>query len=109
GEVLVRLGAFPVYRVITIVAALGVVVTAAYHLWALQRVQLGRWNPAWTDRSRFYDVTVREAATLVPLAAIVLVLGFWPMPMLDLVDNGLVDLLRHVTGLAGAGALAGLP
>jgi NADH-quinone oxidoreductase subunit M len=109
GEVLVLLGAFPVYRVIVIVAALGVVVTAAYHLWALQRVQLGPWNPAWADRSIFNDLTLREALTLLPLAAIVLLLGFWPMPVLDLVDNGVHDLLRHVTGLHGAGALAGLP
>jgi NADH-quinone oxidoreductase subunit M len=109
GEVLVLLGAFPVYRGIVIAASLGVVVTAAYHLWALQRVQLGAWNRAWTDRSRFPDLTAREALTLLPLAALVIVLGFWPMPMLALVDHGLADLLRHVTGGGGAGALAGLP
>ena len=75
----------------------------------MQRVQLGRWNEGWPDRSRFYDLTAREALTLLPLAAIVLVLGFWPMPMLQLAGNGLADLLRHVTGLHGAGQLAGLP
>ncbi len=32
----------------------------------------------WRDRSRFPDLTAREPLTLVPLAAIVLVLGFWP-------------------------------
>jgi NADH-quinone oxidoreductase subunit M len=109
GEVLVFLGAFPVYRVITILAMSGIIVTAAYHLWALQRVQLGRWNESWRDRSIFNDLTARETLTLLPLAAIVLVLGFWPMPMLQLADNGLMDLLRHVTGLSGAGTLAGLP
>jgi NADH-quinone oxidoreductase subunit M len=109
GEVLVFLGAFPVYRVITLVAMSGLVVTAAYHLWALQRVQLGRWNEEWRDRSLFFDLTAREALTLVPLAAIVLVLGFWPMPMLQLVDHGLSDLLRHVTGQSGPASLAGLP
>jgi NADH-quinone oxidoreductase subunit M len=109
GEVLVFLGAFPVYRVITVVALSGVIVTAAYHLWALQRVQLGHWNEAWRDRSAFFDLTARETLTLLPLAAIVLVLGFWPMPMLQLAGNGLDDLLRHVTGMSGAGKLAGLP
>jgi NADH-quinone oxidoreductase subunit M len=109
GEVLVLLGAFPVYPAIVIVAALGVVLTAAYHLWAMQRVLLGPWNRAFPDRSIFTDLTAREAATLLPLAAIVVVLGFWPMPMLDLVDHGIADLLRHVTGSYGAGVLAGLP
>jgi NADH-quinone oxidoreductase subunit M len=97
GEVLVFLGAFPVYRAVTVAAMAGVVVTAAYHLWALQRVLLGRWNEAaWRDRSVFRDLTAREAVTLLPLAAIVLVLGFWPMPMLQLASTGLGDLLRHV-------------
>ena len=32
--------------------------------------------------SPFRDLTARETLTLVPLAAIVLVLGFWPLPML---------------------------
>jgi len=109
GEVLVFLGAFPVYRTIVIVASLGVVLTAAYHLWALQRVLLGPWNQAWSDRRIFGDLTARETLTLLPLCAIVIVLGFYPMPLLSLVDHGLGDLLRHVTGGHGAGALASLP
>jgi len=107
GEVLVFLGSFPVYRTITILAATGVIFTAAYHLWALQRIHLGKWNDAvWKDRSIFPDLTLREALTLIPMAAIVLVLGFWPAPMLDLINHGLGDLLHHVTSHGGAGALA---
>jgi NADH-quinone oxidoreductase subunit M len=109
GEVLVFLGAFPVHRTIVIVASLGVVLTAAYHLWALQRVLLGPWNQAWSDRRIFGDLTARETLTLLPLCAIVILLGFYPMPLLSLTDHGLGDLLRHVTGGQGAGALASLP
>jgi NADH-quinone oxidoreductase subunit M len=110
GEVLVFLGAFPVYRVVTVLAATGVIFTAAYHLWAMQRIQLGKWNDAvWHDKSHFPDLSMREALTLIPMAAIVLVLGFYPMPVLDLIGPGLNDLLQHVTAHAGAGALAGLP
>ena len=110
GEALVFLGAFPVYRIITVLAASGVIFTAAYHLWAMQRVQLGKWNDAnWPDKSHFPDLSLRETLTLVPMAAIVLLLGFYPMPMLNLVGNGLNDLLQHVTGHAAAAALAGLP
>ena len=110
GEALVFLGSFPVYRIITILAATGVIFTAAYHLWAMQRIQLGKWNDAnWPDKSHFPDLSLREALTLVPMAAIVLALGFYPMPVLDLINHGMNDLLTHVTGHAGAGALAGLP
>jgi NADH-quinone oxidoreductase subunit M len=110
GEVLVFLGAFPVYKIVTVLAATGVIFTAAYHLWAMQRIQLGKWNDAvWHDKSHFPDLTLREALTLIPMAAVVLVLGFYPMPVLDLINHGLNDLLQHVTSHAGAGALAGLP
>jgi len=109
GEVLVFLGSFPTYKVITILAATGVIFTAAYHLWAMQRIQLGKWNDAqWHDKSHFPDLTMREALTLVPMAAIVLLLGFYPMPVLNLIGPGLSDLLHHVT-THGAGTLAGLP
>jgi NADH-quinone oxidoreductase subunit M len=96
GELLVFLGAFPAHRIVTVVAMSGVIITAAYHLWAVQRVQLGRWNPEWADRAQFPDLRARETLTLVPLAAIVLVLGFWPLPLLSLVGTSLDELLRHV-------------
>ena len=110
GEVLVFLGAFPVYRVITILAATGVIFTAAYHLWALQRIQLGKWNDKqWADKSIFPDLTTRETLTLVPMAAIVLLLGFYPAPILNLIGNGMSDLLAHVAQHQGASSLAALP
>jgi NADH-quinone oxidoreductase subunit M len=106
GEVLVFLGAFPVYKIITILAATGVIFTAAYHLWAMQRIQLGKWNDSvWKDKSIFPDLSMREALTLIPMAAIVLILGFYPMPVLNLIGPGMADLLHHVTQ-HGAGALA---
>jgi NADH-quinone oxidoreductase subunit M len=110
GEALVFVGAFPVYRVITILAMTGVIFTAAYHLWAMQRVQLGKWNDAnWPDKSHFPDMNLRETLTLIPVAALVLILGFYPMPMLKMIGPSLGDLLMRVTQGVGAGALAGLP
>jgi len=110
GEALVFVGAFPVYRVITILAMTGVIFTAAYHLWAMQRVQLGKWNDAnWPDKSHFPDMSLRETLTLIPVASLVLILGFYPMPMLKMIGPSLGDLLMRVTQGVGAGALAGLP
>ena len=31
------------------IAATGVVITAAYHLWAIQRIHLGPFNTRWKD------------------------------------------------------------
>ena len=44
SEVLVLLGAWPKYHALTIIAALGIVITAGYMLWMMQRVYLGPPN-----------------------------------------------------------------
>ncbi len=95
GEALVFLGAFNVFRVMTILAATGVIVTAAYHLWALQKIHLGPFKEKWREALKF-DLDKREWAMLLPLAAIVVVLGFYPMPALNLMNQGLQDLGTHM-------------
>ncbi|MGB2867140.1 MAG: NADH-quinone oxidoreductase subunit M [Bacteroidota bacterium] len=87
------LGAFNVekLRVITIASTLGIVLTAAYMLWTLQRVFLGKPNEKWASMA---DVNGREIFMLVPLAVIILVLGIYPSFMLDIMTtsvNHLVD------------------
>ncbi len=99
SEALCFLGAFPVWQKLTIVAASSVIVTAAYHLWALQRVFLGKFNPSWRTNKylepfggRFPEINLREMVSLAPLALIVLVLGFYPSAILDLISTGMADL-----------------
>jgi NADH-quinone oxidoreductase subunit M len=93
GEALVFLGAFPVHRGLTLTAALALVIGAAYHLNAIQKIHFGRFNEAWRDVLPGNDLSPRELATLVPLALIVLVLGFWPMPLINLVGGGVAGLV----------------
>ncbi|RMH42893.1 MAG: NADH-quinone oxidoreductase subunit M [Deltaproteobacteria bacterium] len=100
GEALVFLGAFNRYQLLVILAATGVVVTAAYHLWAMQRIMLGQFNTKWSEALR-QDLTKRELLMLVPLAVIVFVLGFYPMPALNLIHTGLADLRDIVLSVAG--------
>lgn len=89
SEILCFLGAFPVWRVYTIISVSGVVLTAAYMLWAYQRVFLGPVNEKYKG---YDDISVREMITLVPLVAIVLVLGVYPKPILELMNSSLVAL-----------------
>jgi len=79
------IGAFPRYRALTMLAATGVIVTAAYHLWALQRMFLGKFREEWRQSKyleptggKFPEINGRELLTIAPLAVLVLVLGFWP-------------------------------
>jgi NADH-quinone oxidoreductase subunit M len=99
GEALALLGAFPLYRVLTAIAASGLILSAAYHLLALQKVFLGRFPQAWRDSpylkafgGKFPEITSREIASLAPLAVLVLVLGFWPVPLFTLISGGVRDL-----------------
>jgi NADH-quinone oxidoreductase subunit M len=103
GEALTFIGAFPRFRVLTVLAATGVIITAAYHLWALQRMFLGKLRKEWRDSpylaehgGRFPEINLREMCSLAPLAALVLVLGFWPRPLLDLIDDGVAQIHRWV-------------
>lgn len=103
GEALTFVGVFPVYPAFTILAATGVVFTAGYHLWALQRVFLGTFKESWRTShalepfgGRFPEISLREVSSLVPMAVIVLVLGFWPRPLLRLIDTGVMDLTALV-------------
>jgi NADH-quinone oxidoreductase subunit M len=103
AEILTFVGAFPVYRVLTILAATGVIITAAYHLWALQRIFLGKFNESWRSNhylepfgGKFPEINAREVASLIPLAVLVLYLGFYPKPLLDMFQGALTDLSTRV-------------
>ncbi|HRZ86472.1 MAG TPA: NADH-quinone oxidoreductase subunit M [bacterium] len=96
SEFLSLLGTFPVFQVITIIAVSGIVVTAAYHLMLLQRVLLGPLNVRWKDIT---EINRRELVTLVPLMAITLFLGLYPISMLYLQGPSVAMLVEKVKGL----------
>ncbi len=89
SEALVLLGAFKSFKILTAVAATGVIITAGYCLWTLQRVFLGKVNEKY---ALLPDLSARETASLVPLAVLVVVLGFYPQPVLDLMRSTLGSL-----------------
>jgi len=103
GEAMTFIGAFPRFRALTMLAATGVIVTAAYHLWALQRMFLGKFREEWRHNhylepygGKFPEINGRELGSLAPLAVLVLVLGFWPRPLLNLLDKAALDMHRLV-------------
>jgi NADH-quinone oxidoreductase subunit M len=95
GEAMVFMGVFPVYRTIAMVSALGLVIGAAYVLWMLQRVFLGPKNEKYDSLP---EISGREMFTLVPIAAIVVAVGVYPMPVLDLMRISLNNLIKVVAG-----------
>jgi NADH-quinone oxidoreductase subunit M len=82
-------------KVFAVLAALTVVITAAYILWTLQRVYFGT-NPAYKD---YPDINLRELTCAVPLVVLAVLLGVAPVLVLWWMEP-------HVTGLVDSLAMA---
>jgi NADH-quinone oxidoreductase subunit M len=120
SEFLVLVGSFPRQPVFTILATVGIIIAALYVLWMYQRTMqgpvrgaavLGALEPAGgpgtmldpavaaSKGGGFPDLNTREIAVLTPLIVLVLVLGFFPGPVLDVLEPAVVATLNEV-GLA---------
>jgi NADH-quinone oxidoreductase subunit M len=74
GEFMVVLSTWNYSKVFAVLAALTVVITAAYILWTLQRVFMGE-NPQYRNYS---DINVREIVCITPLVVLSVALGVLP-------------------------------
>jgi len=111
SEALVFLGAFQTYPVITVISGLGIILGAAYMLWALQKVFFGKlpekWQGPWDPTGKIYkndDVNWVELSALVPLVVIIIYLGINPNPVIGLMTtsvNHFVEFIRLSSGFAG--------
>ena len=72
GEFLVLSGSFPAYPRWVAAATLGVILSAAYMLWLVQRIFYGKENKQLPSAP---DLGLREHLILWPLAALMLVMG----------------------------------
>ncbi len=93
SEVLVLIGAWQRYPILTAIGASAVILTAGYILWMMQRIFLGKVNEKYADLP---EISGRELFTLAPLAVIVVILGFYPRPVLDLMSQSLNSLNQVV-------------
>ncbi|MFQ5851107.1 MAG: NuoM family protein [Candidatus Binatia bacterium] len=93
SEVLVLLGAWQKYQVLAIIGAGGVILTAGYFLWTMQRVYLGQPNEKYRSLP---EINGREMFTLIPLGIIVVILGVYPHAVLDLLRASLDHLNQIV-------------
>lgn len=96
AEFLVFRGAFPVYLLLTCLATIGLVVTAAYLLWTIQRVLLGPVNPKW---EKLPDIDMREMVSVAPLMVLMVLFGVYPKPILHILNGFALSL----ASLFGAG------
>jgi NADH-quinone oxidoreductase subunit M len=93
SEFMVFSGTFPIYTTLVVISATSVIITAAYYLWAIHRMFLGKLNPAYKG---YPDLNWRERVSLYPLAAIAIVLGFYPQAVLGSINATLNVLINAV-------------
>jgi NADH-quinone oxidoreductase subunit M len=96
SEFLSLLGAFPVFKSITIISVLGMVITAGYFLYMLQRVLLGKLNEKWVN---IIDMNKVELFTLLPLVLIVIAVGVYPLIALKYQSTAISVLAQKMGGL----------
>ncbi len=94
GEFLVILGTFQVSGWLAALAALTLILGAAYTLWMVKRVMFGAVEK--DSVAGLHDLSRREIIFMSILAIFTLAVGLWPAPLLDVMRVTLENLLEHV-------------
>src|SRR3954447_14453951 len=82
SEFLVLVGTFTAHRWFAVVATFGIVLAAVYVLWMIQRVIHG---PVREGVANFRDLNTREAWVITPVVFVLIALGVYPKPLLDVI------------------------
>ena len=98
GEVLVLIGSFERYPLVTVLATVGVILSACYMLWSVQRIL---FNPLRKENRNLPDLNWREAGMLIPLGAIIVWMGVYPAPFLKRMEPSLTRLVQQVENGVG--------
>ncbi|MGZ6792927.1 MAG: NADH-quinone oxidoreductase subunit M [Mycobacteriales bacterium] len=93
SEFLVLVGSFQRYKVATVFATTGIILAALYVLLAYQRTMQG---PLTKAHEAMKDLNVREVAALAPLIALMLLLGFYPKPVTDIINPAVKATMQDV-------------
>jgi len=101
GEAMCFIGAWqngtPSFHRLTMFATLGILLGAAFHLWALQRMFLGEKNKIYTEQYHHVtEINGRELFCLIPLAILVVLSGCYPQPVFDLMNKSMSELQAFI-------------
>ena len=103
SEFLVLVGTFTRYPVAAIFGTLGIVLAALYVLLAVQRSLHGETKPG---NETIKDLNVREKVAIAPVIAVLILLGFYPKPVLNVINPTSSAVMQH-TGVTDPAVKAG--
>jgi NADH-quinone oxidoreductase subunit M len=95
GEFMVILASFKANFWFALLAATTLILGAAYSLWMVKRVVFG--EVANENVAKLQDINGREFVILASLAAVVLLFGLWPAPLVEIMHASVDNLLAHVS------------
>ncbi|GDX22509.1 NADH-quinone oxidoreductase subunit M [Actinomycetes bacterium] len=83
SEFLVLVGTYTRYPVAAVIGTLGIVLAALYILIPVQKALHGPITPG---NENLPDITRRERIAIAPVIAVIIFLGFYPKPLLDVIN-----------------------
>ncbi|MEE3750608.1 NADH-quinone oxidoreductase subunit M [Mycobacterium intracellulare] len=93
SEFLVLLGTFNRYWLAAGFGVTALVLSAVYMLWLYQRVMTG---PVAAGNEKIGDLRARELVVVAPLIALLLVLGIYPKPVLDIINPAVENTMTTI-------------
>lgn len=93
GEFLILVGAFQRNTLIATLAAIGMILGAAYSLWLYNRVVFGNFQPNFINK--FSDLNRREVFIFLPFILGVIWMGVYPEVFLESMHTSVSNLIQH--------------
>jgi len=93
SEFLVLIGAYTRYWLAAAFGVTALVLSSIYILWLYQRVMTG---PVAEGNDRIRDLVPREIFVVAPLIALLLVLGVYPKPVLDIINPAVGNTMANI-------------
>jgi NADH-quinone oxidoreductase subunit M len=91
SEFLVLVGTYTRYPVAAVIATFGIVLAALYILIPVQKALHG---PVTPGNENLPDLTLREKIAIAPVIAIIVALGFYPSPLLNVINPSSAHILE---------------
>ena len=100
SEFLVLVGTFARYPIPAIIGTIGIIFAALYILIPVQRALHGPTTPG---NENLADLTLREKVSIAPVIAVIIFFGFYPQPLLDVINPAASATLSalQITGITG--------
>ena len=93
SEFLVLVGTFTRYPVAAVIATFGIVLAALYILIPIQRALHG---PTTAGNENLTDLNIREKIAIAPVIAVIVFLGFYPAPALNIINPAAAQVLSQI-------------